>query len=82
VIRTQIQLTEAQARALRRLAAREGVSLAGAIRRCVDRALAGDAERGEDAFRRAAALVGAFRDRGGANDVAEGHDRHLAGAWR
>lgn len=82
MIRTQIQLTDAQSRALRRLASREGISLANAIRRCVDRALAGEADRREDAFRRAAALVGAFADRGGASDVAEHHDLYLGEARR
>ena len=33
VVRTQVQLTEAQARALRKVAAREGVSMAEVIRR-------------------------------------------------
>lgn len=37
MIRTQVQLTEKQAKALRILAAREGVSMAEIIRRAVDR---------------------------------------------
>jgi hypothetical protein len=80
MIRTQIQLTDSQARSLKRVASREGISLAEAVRRCVDRALSEGSGRQEDAFRRAAALVGAFADRGGAPDVAELHDRYLGEA--
>ncbi|QQR72883.1 MAG: CopG family transcriptional regulator [Holophagales bacterium] len=80
MIRTQVQLTDSQARSLKRVASREGISLAEAVRRCVDRALSEGSSRQEDAFRRAAALVGAFADRGGAPDVAESHDRYLGEA--
>jgi hypothetical protein len=77
VIRTQIQLTEEQSRRLREIARRDGISLAEAIRRCVDRALAETSSDPGALYARAARLVGAFRDRDGATDVAEEHDRYL-----
>ena len=39
MIRTQIQLTREQSDRLREIAREQGISLAEAIRRCVDRAL-------------------------------------------
>jgi hypothetical protein len=83
MIRTQIQLTEAQAGSLKRKASSRGVSMATLIREAVDRTLADD-----DAIRlrkRARAMAGGFRDREGATDVAERHDDYLAEAfedWR
>jgi hypothetical protein len=83
MIRTQIQLTEAQAGSLKRKASSRGVSMATLIREAVDRTLADD-----DAIRlrkRALAMAGGFRDREGATDVAERHDDYLAEAfedWR
>ncbi len=73
MIRTQIQLTEEQARALKALAARDGISMAALVRRGVDRVLA---ESDEDArWARALALVGKFRS--GHTDVARRHDDYL-----
>jgi hypothetical protein len=79
MIRTQIQLTEEQARRLRRAARAQGVSMAEVVRRCIDQGLA-VAERGER-YARAAGLVGAFEDRGGTRRVAEEHDRYLGDAF-
>jgi len=81
MVRTQIQLTEVQARRLRRLAAARGRSMADLIRRSVDvlladPAAAGDAERRE----RAKGVTGRFRS--GAGDLSTAHDRHLADAFR
>ena len=74
MVRTQIQLTEEQAQALKALAARDGVSMAALVRRGVDRVLA---ESDEDAkWARALALVGKFRS--GTTDVARRHDDYLA----
>jgi hypothetical protein len=81
MIRTQIQLSEAQARKLRAAARRDGISLAEAIRRLVDRGLA---EAGTDRTRRyerGAKVVGKFRDRRGATDVAKQHDAYLDQAF-
>jgi hypothetical protein len=77
MVRTQVQLTEVQARRLRRRSREEGISLAEAIRRAVDRMLA---EPGPDRsllYRRAAQLVGKLKDRAGARDLSMAHDRYL-----
>lgn len=77
MVRTQIQLTEAQARRLRAHARRHDISLAEAIRRCVDKGLADEAEDRAALYERAAGLVGRFPDRRGAKDLAARHDRYL-----
>jgi hypothetical protein len=81
MIRAQIQLTEAQARKLRVAARREGVSLAEAIRRLVDRGLAEESEERARLYARAAESVGRYRDRKGARDVAKEHDAYLDEAF-
>lgn len=80
MVRTQIQLTDAQASALKRRAAERGVSMAALIRDAIDRVLAddGDFERRKA---RALAAVGAHRDRDGANDVSVEHDHFLDDAY-
>lgn len=81
MIRTQIQLDEAQVRKLKAAARRDGISLAEAIRRLVDRGLA---EAGADRARRyerGARVVGKFRDRRDARDVATQHDAYLDEAF-
>jgi hypothetical protein len=78
MIRTQIQLTEEQARALRRIAGERGVSMATLIREAVDRVLL-DRTPSEERWRRALAVVGKYA--GGAHDVSDDHDRHLAEAY-
>jgi hypothetical protein len=81
MVRTQIQLTEQQARRLRAEAHDRGVSLAEMIRRCVDKGLADEgADRGA-LYARAARLVGRFRDRRGTHDVSSKHDRYLDEAF-
>ena len=81
MIRTQIQLTEAQARRLRLAARREGISLAEAIRRLVERGLADDEAGRGRLYARAAEVVGRYRDRRGAKDVAKEHDAYLDEAF-
>ena len=77
MIRTQIQLTEQQARELKTLAAEQGISLAELIRRRVS-------ERGRvtvDAkARKQRFLTLAGRYHSGLTDVSTQHDRHLAEA--
>jgi len=77
MVRTQILLTEAQARALRELAAAERRSMADLVRNGVDRLLEahGDA-RPPGVKRRALAVVGRFHS--GVSDLGTAHDRHLA----
>jgi predicted transcriptional regulator len=81
MIRTQIRLSEEQARAVRRIAAARRISVAELIRRAVD-----DWVRAtitvdpDDQRRRAIAAAGRFSS--GQRDVARRHDRYLARAYR
>ena len=81
VVRTQIQLTEEQADALKRLAAERGVSMATLVRAAVDRLIADDERR--DKWERAVRAVreSRFRDVEGARDVAREHDKYLDDAY-
>lgn len=77
MIRTQIQLTEAQMVALRELAARRQVSIAELVRRGVDRIIASGGELGvTERRRRALRRFGEFRS--GLGDLSERHDAYLA----
>ena len=78
MVRTQIQLTEEQARALHRKAAERGSSIALLIREAIDAALAHD--DAQDRRRRALAAVGRFRS--GHRDVSVDHDHYLAEDFR
>ena len=77
MVRTQIQLTEEQARALKILAARRGVSMAEVIRGAVDQALREDVDAKK--WERALALIGRYRS--DASDVSENHDAYLDEAY-
>lgn len=81
MVRTQIQLSEEQARAVRRIAAAEGMSMAEVIRRAVNgiigSRLSGDLK---ERHQRALEIVGKFRS--GKRDVSKNHDRYLAEAYR
>lgn len=81
MVRTQIQLTETQARRLRDRARREGVSLAEVIRRYVDRGLSAELSERARRYEQAAQVIGRFRDRRCARDVARDHDRYLDEAF-
>ena len=80
MIRTQVQLTETQARALRTQARLEERSMADLVRESVSEYLARRhvVDRGEVA-RRALALAGRYRS--GCRDLAEDHDAHLDEAF-
>jgi Ribbon-helix-helix protein, copG family len=78
VERTQISLTEEQARRLRSLAKRRRTSMAALIRDAVDRAYPPSAQPG-DRWDRALASVGGFRS--DAADVSVEHDRELGDAF-
>jgi predicted transcriptional regulator len=77
MIRTQIQLTDDQARQLKRLAAARGVSLARLIREAVDKVL--DADSSEERWAQAQRGMGQFRS--GHSDISENHDEHLSAAF-
>lgn len=80
MIRTQVQLTETQARILKELAHQENVSVAELTRRALDYWLQHlNAMPDAEAKRRALAVAGRFRsDR---TDVSERHDDYLAEAY-
>ena len=83
MVRTQIQLTEAQHRELTRYSRRLGISLSEAIRRCVNAQLEHDriAPAREERVRAALAVCGKYRDSHGETRVALEHDRFLEDAY-
>jgi Ribbon-helix-helix protein, copG family len=81
MVRTQIQLTEQQARRLRSQARERGLSLAEVIRRYVEKGLSEEAPNRAALYDRAARVVGRFRDRRGARNVSSRHDRYLDEAF-
>lgn len=76
MIRTQIQITPEQARALKRLAAREGKSVAELIRLSVDSMLKTSRMKDYDELRRKA--IAAAGKLNGPVDLAANHDDFLA----
>jgi hypothetical protein len=76
MIRTQVQLTDEQARALRRVAAERGISMAAVIRELLEESLA--APRGAQVAR-ARAAIGRFAS--GESMVSREHDRELADSY-
>ena len=75
MIRTQIQITSEQARALKRLAAKEGKSVAELIRISVDNMLRGGGIKDQiDLRRRALEAAGKFS---GPENLAADHDNFL-----
>ena len=78
MIRTQIQITPEQARALKRLAAKEGKSVAELIRISLDSMLrAGGIKDQDDLRRKASAAAGKLK---GPENLAAAHDDYLAEA--
>ena len=78
MIRTQIQITSEQARALKRLAAKEGKSVAELIRISLDDMLRAGGIKDQEVLRRkAGAAAGKLR---GPKNLAEKHDEYLAEA--
>ena len=76
MVRTQIQLTEIQARKLKRIARRQDVSMAELIRQSIDALIsAQDADARDLQWERSAAVIGKYRS--GAADAAREHDRYL-----
>jgi len=84
MVRSQIQLTEAQHRRLKGWARKLGISMSEAVRRCVDEQLAANdvAPSRAALVREALSVAGAYADPEGAADVARRHDDVLAEAYR
>ena len=84
MVRTQIHLTEDQHRELTRYSQRAGISMAEAVRRCVDAQLVRHeaAPVREERIRAALAVCGKYRDPHGETRVAQEHDRYLEEAYR
>lgn len=81
MVRTQIQLTDQQARRLRAQARERGLSLAEIIRRYVEKGLSDEVSDRGVLYDRAARVIGRFRDRRRARDVSSKHDRYLDEAF-
>jgi hypothetical protein len=82
MIRTQIQLEARHERAIKKIAKRDGISMAEVIRRCVDTALAAEGGTDLDArYKQASQLIGAFASAERAADVAANHDEYLDEAF-
>ena len=79
MVRTQIQLTEEQAKALKMLAHAQNVSMAELIRQSLDEFIWRSENRQpdrEEMKRRAVAAIGRFNS--GLPDVSREHDKYLA----
>jgi hypothetical protein len=81
MIRTQIQLTEAQSAGLREAARRSGVSTAEVIRRSVDRFLEQEVAAPSPSVGRLSALEVVGRWSCGLTDIADRHDDYLDEAY-
>ena len=79
MVRTQIQLTEAQAEKLREMSAANRESVAAIIRKAIDLfILSGNPDRSA-LYRQAASVIGKFdADR---SDISVNHDRYLEKAF-
>ncbi len=81
MVRTQIQLSEEQARVLKRLATDRGVSVAALIRESVDRYVrSASPVDDQEQRRRALAAVGRFHS--GRSDLAAEHDSYLSETYQ
>jgi hypothetical protein len=79
MVRTQIQLTDAQAKRLKKLAAEQGRSMADLVRDGVDLVLGREQREGRAArMQRASKVFGKFRSKTG--DLSRRHDEHFADA--
>lgn len=81
MVRTQIQLTEQQVEALKRLASKKRVSLAELIRQGVDTLIRSTGTVSpEERRKRAIAVAGRFRS--GLKDLSSKHDDYLKEVYR
>ncbi len=80
MIRTQIQLTEDQAKALKKIAQSRHLSVAELIRKAVDTVIKSNTVvNAEERHRRAMEVVGKFSS--GKRDVSKKHDLYLTEAY-
>ena len=80
MVRTQIQLTEEQAKALKKMAASRHLSRAELIRRAVDIMIkSGPAAEPEERRKRAIEITGKFSS--GKSDISRRHDKYLADSF-
>lgn len=82
MLRTQVQLTEAQVRRLRLLAERRGVSISQLVRDSVEQFLDAQSVEADALYSRASEVVGAWDDRDGRDDLSWNHDEVLDGTFR
>jgi len=81
MVRTQIQLTEEQARALKKIALSRHLSVAELIRNAVDGLIkSSSGVDAEEKLKRATGIVGKFSS--GIRDVSKKHDTYLEEAYR
>ncbi len=81
MIRTQIQLTEEQAKTLKKIATKKHVSIAELIRQGVNNLMRSSGEvTMEERKKRAIAAAGRFRS--GKKDISIKHDEYLTEAFR
>jgi Arc/MetJ-type ribon-helix-helix transcriptional regulator len=79
MVRTQIQLTDDQAKGLKKLAAEQGRSMADLVRDGVDLVLGRERQESRAArMQRASRVFGQFRSKTG--DLSRRHDEHFADA--
>ena len=79
MVRTQIQLSENQVEALKKLATRTGVSVDELVRQSVDQLVTAEHEvNSAERKQRALRAVGKFAS--GCHDVSTEHDQHLSAA--
>jgi Ribbon-helix-helix protein, copG family len=80
MVRTQIQLTEEQAKALKRIAQSRHLSVAELVRKAVDSMIkSSTAVNVEERRKRALEIVGKFGS--GKRDISKKHDLYLADAY-
>lgn len=81
MVRTQIQLTEDQAKALKKIAQSRHLSVAELIRKAVDTVIKSSTVMNvEERHKRALEIVGKFGS--GKRDVSKKHDLYLTGAYK
>ena len=80
MVRTQIQLTKAQARTIKKVAMEKGTSVAEVIRRAVENMVQSNPKiSAQERIRRAIEIAGKFQS--GKRNISRKHDEYLAEAY-